>query len=395
MLYQMDPRTTVHRSVHEDISSEEDERLSPGAPSVDEDNDSDKSSSNSKKRKRGSYRCSRCGMPKRGHNCPDNFEGVHFAIVDTPSPGVQGGVHKPNPNPFNLTPPGLSVEDCPRETLLMHLSTLHDDNMRLLQENARLHDMLQMQAHAFNSMTQHSQGAMAMAGPQDFHPGPAPLPLPRPNGASNVPPSMLTQQGHNVAVHRPNNGPIAASMTPAGAPMPVFAPAFANAQAPPHLMPSSQQQQQQPTASSAPLAAANRPYPAPTNNTAAHAKVGAFPAIGGLPSSSPSSAAASEASALPSAKRAKLEESFNTQPSFHGHPMMPAYNMVAGHFGQDGVAMMDHRAGAHHFGRPIPATGEISANGFEYDYDRHDWLDDSDSSSDFYPPIDAVPTLIY
>jgi hypothetical protein len=47
--------------------------------------------------------------------------------------------------------------------------------------------------------------------------------------------------------------------------------------------------------------------------------------------------------------------------------------MVAGHFGQDtAIAMMDHRAGAHHFGGRPAGTGEISANGFDYDYDGHE-----------------------
>lgn len=95
-------------------------------------------------------------MPKRGHNCPDSFEGVHFAIVDTPNgaganaSSATGGTTATSQGGFGA--PNSSSDESNRETLLVQVSTLREENVRLSQEVFRLREMCQFQAHALHSM---------------------------------------------------------------------------------------------------------------------------------------------------------------------------------------------------------------------------------------------------
>lgn len=156
----MDPREHGLQGMREDSSDEEEQQsadlvLSPG------DDDSDKSSGDaSKKRKRGSYRCSRCGMPKRGHNCPDNFEGVHFAIVDPPGmiisesnssmttvPPIGSHMIIPNSHGLPPAPPSSIIEDKKPNLLEKDYDDLKDENINLRRELSRMHEVLRRAHH--------------------------------------------------------------------------------------------------------------------------------------------------------------------------------------------------------------------------------------------------------
>lgn len=356
----MDPRTEVHRAV-KDESSDDESRLSPVTPSHDDDVDSDKSNSNSKKRKRGSYRCSRCGMPKRGHNCPDTFEGVHFAIVDSPTPaGAAQGV-KSGANSQTVTPPfaaKASFDDCNRETLLMHLNALYEENMHLRQENVHLHEVCQFQAHALQSMHTAPQGEFARAGngmpvvmraggPQAqnamYPQGPPALPM----FAPSLPKSAPSLPHNNL--HTPAAAPSAAS-GPNAAPSPV-------------------------ASSSLPLPLHAAPAPSFRNGSLTN-------------EASPADELA------PGPKRAKLTE---TPQSTEAEPFFLAsqnhYAPVSGPFPPDHLSDMNRHL--HFPTQHAVSVGMDHASPYDFDYDRHEWLDNDSITSDYSPSLEASPPLIY
>lgn len=142
-------------------------------------------------------------MPKRGHNCPDSFEGVHFAIVDNPNGGnanvsaVAGGNTVASQSGFGSSL-GIS-NDVNRETLLVQVSSLRDENVRLSQEVFRLREMCQFQAHALQSMQTvpgtdfaRTIGNASVPGGNGFQGPPQPPPIFAPSfpNASGAPPPL-------------------------------------------------------------------------------------------------------------------------------------------------------------------------------------------------------------
>jgi len=355
----MDPRTEVHRAV-KDESSDDESRLSPVTPSHDDDVDSDKSNGNSKKRKRGSYRCSRCGMPKRGHNCPDTFEGVHFAIVDSPTPAGAAQASKSGANSQTATPPfaaKTSFDDCNRETLLMHLNALYEENMHLRQENVHLHEVCQFQAHALQSMHAAPQGDFARAGngmPVVMRAGAPQTPNPMyPQGPPGLP--MFAPSLPKAAPSLPHNSNLhatAAQTTPGSSAVP------------------------SPVApSSLPLPLHGSPAPSFRSNS-----------LNNDPSPSDEHA--------PGPKRAKLTESHQpseTEPFFL--PSQNHYPAVSGPFPPDHLADMNRHL--HFPSQHAVSVGMDHTSPYDFDYDRHEWFDNDSITSDYSPSLEASPPLIY
>lgn len=341
----MDPRTEVPREVR-DESSEDESRLSPGTPSIDDDMDP-----NSKKRKRGSYRCSRCGMPKRGHNCPDNFEGVHFAIVESPSPAATTPAPKSGTTSQTATPPFVakhSFDDCNRETLLMHLNALHEENMRLRHENMQLHEVCQFQAHTIQSMHPH------------------PNPTPDFSHGANGPPVIMHAGG-------PHNG--AAMFSPGPPALPNFSPAFQHQPHQPadvlhhsHRPNFTNLPAQQPTLLMGPAKPVDAPHqafrapPPPPHDSLVHQH-------------------------LPAPKRAKLQETFfNHAPSSSVHHFSP----ISAPFPPDHLSEAERQV------QQFPqAAVSMDHSSYDFGYNRHDWFDNDSSTSDYSPSLESSPTLIY
>lgn len=252
-------------------------------------------------------------MPKRGHNCPDSFEGVHFAIVDNPNGnGANGGVGS-NINAASSqagfgTSSGAS-DDSNRETLLAQVSNLREENVRLSQEVFRLREMCQFQAHALHSM----------------HPA---------AGAE------FARTISNAANSNANN------FQPAPQALPLFAPAFSNA----------------PTG--APLPVMTPPRPAYASPTPPMTSSSQLPPVSTL-ATKPADEHA------PNAKRTKLEEHvpipapYMAHHSFH--PQMPMYTSIHAPFPPEHMPEL-HQLASH---SRHSVTVDYPAHQ-DFEYERHE-----------------------
>jgi len=263
-------------------------------------------------------------MPKRGHNCPDTLENVHFAIVDSPTPPSASvtstsTASSATPKPtFSGAPSPNSFEDSNRETLLMHLTSLQEENVRLMQENARLHEMCQFQAQALHSI----------------HPEFA-----RP---ANTAPLAL----------RPNSGPVNAF--PIAPQHPAFAQPPFMTHSPPNALPNAFPPPVVPQSS----------VPPPITVSSAHSSISQPPTMQ-LPQSSqlyhPAPITAHPADKhLPPAKRPKVEESYVLGNHFVTHSPFP----VPVPFPPEHMGEMH----GHYHQRPMSVRGHP----YDFEYERNE-----------------------
>lgn len=242
----------------------------------------------------------------------------------------------------------------------MHLSALHDENLRLCTENSRLHhELMQFQAHAFGI----NHGANA----PDFNRS---LPPSQQMSRPPVLPPQMLGPPIPTTIHRGS----LPSVGGGGAPLFANTPGFV---AQGHVRPSVQpvQSQQGPNTTATNAASLQGSMPASRNYN--------MPPQG-APSSPPRSQTAptADSTSVPPAKRVKLEESaasnnFSAIPFVHGAQAPPQFTMAAGH-------------GPHHFeglpphsqphlphpafaSRPlVSGGGDMHASQYDYDYDHHE-----------------------
>eukprot|EP01101_Sappina_pedata_P008095 TRINITY_DN4422_c0_g1_i1.p1 TRINITY_DN4422_c0_g1~~TRINITY_DN4422_c0_g1_i1.p1 ORF type:complete len:577 (+),score=139.60 TRINITY_DN4422_c0_g1_i1:224-1954(+) len=128
--------------------------------------DSGMSGSQSAKKRRGSYKCGRCGVPKKGHNCDTNSGtiNINMQIPGMPPSQIPGNhsesapymMEAASPTIFRNAPPpppqygqSYSISDSDRFRLVSHLRALEGNNSQLMRQNMQL-EMVLLQMSAQN-----------------------------------------------------------------------------------------------------------------------------------------------------------------------------------------------------------------------------------------------------
>jgi hypothetical protein len=135
---------------------------SPAAETSETDDNSEGESA--KKRSRGNYKCSKCGMPKKGHICPYQNEGP--PAFSSPSASSQSSVSGSGPNQMNSSAEVLNAfinnsQPLMDDDLMKRIQMLENENLLLQQENMQIRTRLinlGWGAHLAQLNQAHSQG---------------------------------------------------------------------------------------------------------------------------------------------------------------------------------------------------------------------------------------------